>query len=84
MIYYYTEGIDMAGNNDEITLQPKNGKKHMLFTQIVPDKIFGNTDNVRSSKLEKITSAMQDKGYEIVDVKYQVDNGWMSVLIIYQ
>lgn len=74
----------MAGNNDEITLQPKNGKKHMLFTQIVPDKIFGNTDNVRSSKLEKITSAMQDKGYEIVDVKYQVDNGWMSVLIIYQ
>ena len=31
----------MAGNNDEITLQPKNGKKHMLFTQIVPDKIFG-------------------------------------------
>lgn len=73
-------------NNDEITLQPKDGKKHMLFVELSSNKIIVNDiERIYTEKLDKITSAMQDKGYEIVDVRFTDPYGcYIRVLIIYQ
>lgn len=73
-------------NNDEITLQPKDGKKHMLFVELSTNKIIGaGTEMIYTNKLDRITSAMQDKGYEIVDVRFtEPCAGYIRVLIIYQ
>lgn len=73
-------------NNDEITLQPKDGKKHMLFVGLSSNKIIVNDiERIYTEKLDKITSAMQDKGYEIIDVRFATPyGGGTRVLIIYQ
>lgn len=72
-------------NNDEITLQPKDGKKHMLFVGLSNDRIYKNPEKAYSDKLDRITSAMQEKGYEIVDVRFTDPyGGYIRVLIIYQ
>lgn len=75
----------MAGNNDEITLQPKNGKKHVLFVDVTKQSMFGSIETIGNEKVERIISAMQDKGYEIVDMKFTALSGvYMSVLIMYK
>ena len=71
--------------SDEITLQPKDGKKHMLFVGLSSDSIYRNREEAYSDKLDRITSAMQDKGYEIVDVRFTDPyGGYIRVLIIYK
>ena len=72
-------------NNDEITLQPKDGKKHMFFISAISTGVFNNVDEEGSKKLERIASIMQDKGYEIVDVKFASScTNVVKILIIYQ
>ena len=72
-------------NNDEITLQPKNGKKHEFFMRVAKTSWTGTLEELATREVEKITNAMQDKGYEIIDIKVTtVSAMYMSVLIIYQ
>lgn len=53
----------------DIKLQPKDGKVHVLYVQIRRTNKSGDII-LSNNKIETIVSAIQDKGYEIVDIKF--------------
>lgn len=73
-------------NNTEISLEPKNGNKHILL--VCPTIPNGLKPEVAcTSKINEILEEIQNKGYEILDVKLEIGrrNGLSyETLIIYK
>ncbi len=58
-------------NNTEINLKPKDGNKHILLIHIGISN--GNKpDETYTEKINQIIENIQNKGYEIVDVKLEI------------
>ncbi|MGN1012298.1 MAG: hypothetical protein ACI4ON_00485 [Clostridia bacterium] len=73
-------------NNTEISLEPKNGNKHILL--VCPSTPNGTKPEVSyTSKVNEILEEIQNKGYEVLDVKLEIGrrNGLSyEALIIYK
>lgn len=54
----------------DIKLQPKDGKVHVLYVQVRRTKKSGDIIILSDNKIETIVSAIQNNGYEIVDIKF--------------
>ena len=47
--------------------------------------IFDNLEEIASKEVERIINAVQDRGYEIKDIKFATpENGSMKVMVMYQ
>lgn len=60
------------GNNDtEIYLEPKNGNKHIFLVHTGINN--GNKpEEVYTKKINKIIENIQNRGYEIIDIKLEI------------
>lgn len=58
----------MFEKSDDLNLKPKNGKKHIILVH-VGIKNGNKPEEIYTDKVEKIIETIQDKGYEIIDVK---------------
>lgn len=55
----------------ELNLQPRNGKKHVIL--IHTGVTNGNKpETIYTEKINKIIEIIQNKGYEIVDIKLEI------------
>lgn len=64
----------MFGKNEEdkeLILEPKNGNKHVIL--IHTGIANGNKpENVYTSKINEIIENIQNRGYEIIDIKLEI------------
>lgn len=73
-------------NNAEISLEPKNGNKHILLIHTGISN--GNKPEIiYTPKINEILEQIQNKGYEVLDVKLEIGGGQglsYETLIIYK
>ena len=74
---YRNAGLFQYNDNIKASLAPKDGKLHVLMVNSF-SKWLNQTfecENKYSGQIDGIVTAMQDDGYEIVDVKFNSIQG---------
>lgn len=58
-------------NYEEINLEPKNGNEHIILIHTAISN--GNKpETIYTKKINNVIESIQNKGYEIVDVKLEI------------
>lgn len=73
-------------SSNEIRLKPKDGKTHVFFIKILENITFkDNLSEIASNEVDRIITAVQDRGYEIVDIKFTSSHSnLIRVMVMYQ